>query len=265
MKNKIAVMTVLTLIGICGFFGFAYLKYVNASSDIGFEVKTAKNVYSVGEIVPVTVFISNKSSETLFLPGNLIEHLKIQISEDGSEYKTYEGVGAGIRIDGLLPEMKVHPGKSLIMPSSIFWNAKPEVSHLNANAARQVTKGKILSDYVFSKPGTYFVKASLNIPGENELKIDSAPVQITITAPEGEDLAVWNKIRERGDIGYFLQAGDFKTPDAEARENLRREVEEIAYLYPTSSISRQIGRGLERFQSNQAKRKAVQEQLKQPE
>lgn len=264
MKNKIAVMTVLTLIGICGFFGFAYLKDVNASSDIGFELSAAKTTYTVGEVVSVKVLIHNKSSQTLSLPQNLYEYVSFQVSEDGGEFKTYTGIGKGFRIDGLMSDMQLQPNKSLIFPNTIFWNAKPEVSHLNAGAAQRITKGRMLTDYAFPKAGAYFVKATLNLPrpGENELRLESAPVKITVTEPEGEDLAVWNKIRNRGDIGYFIQSGDFNTFEPETRENLRREVEELAAVYSTGSIARSLSRGLERLQINEAKRKAALEKLK---
>ena len=66
----------------------------------------------------------------------------------------------------------------------ILWNGKPQVSHLNEDAAKRLLKGKITTEYALPEPGVYFIKAHCLVR-ENATAIQSEPAQSVINEPIG--------------------------------------------------------------------------------
>jgi hypothetical protein len=147
----------------------------------------------------------------------------------------------------------VDPGESFDKELEIIWNLKPDVSGRSSLNAREVTRGKILTDYVFPAAGTYFVKVVFwdvrDSQGRELPNFESEPIEITVVEPQGEDLTVWRRIENRPDIGYFLQNAWFDAVDNPTRARLWREMREIVDRYPNSVIAGQIGQKLQAFRT----------------
>jgi hypothetical protein len=130
-----------------------------------------------------------------------------------------------------------------------LWNLKPENP-----ATSNSTEARVMTDYAFSFTGNYFIKVILGVSSPNRLiKIESQPIKVAIEEPAGENLLVWKKIKDRGDLGYFIQQDDFLIPSykVEEREKLQREIEQIIIEYPDTIISSQLKKSLEKFQKNE--------------
>ena len=130
-----------------------------------------------------------------------------------------------------------------------MWNLKPENP-----ATSNSTEARVMTDYAFSFTGNYFIKVILGVSSPNRLiKIESQPIKVAIEEPAGENLLVWKKIKDRGDLGYFIQQDDFLIPSykVEEREKLQREIEQIIIEYPDTIISSQLKKSLEKFQKNE--------------
>lgn len=269
MKYKYSFLLALCL---TFFFGWAVSSQLqekeNQLQNLDFAVEPSKNAYLTGEAVNLTFRLKNEGHERVVLPNKLNTedgHLSVYISEDGKNFKKYSNSAWG-RVDAARGNIEIKPGESIETTADILWNDKPRVSHLNPDAAKSVTEGKILTDYVFPQAGTYFIKSIYSVyyfEGRLKLaKIESEPVRITIEKPAGDDLTVWNKIKNRTDIAQFIQQGEFSFSDFEEQEKLEQEFEQIYNQYPESIIARQIGQKLEKYKIAKEKGKAYLQKLR---
>jgi len=67
--------------------------------------------------------------------------------------------------------------------------------------------------------------------------VDSEPIAITVEEPIGEDLEVWNRIKNDGKFAFFIQ------------------VEDILQKYPRSIYAAPLRRSLEKFESRKTFRR----------
>jgi len=110
---------------------------------------------------------------------------------------------------------------------------------------------QILSFYAFSRPGVYSVRANFGYYSkEGRIMIESKPIQIVINEPVGDDLEVWNIIKDREDIGFFIQESYFRTSNTLEAKKLMQEIEQISLKHPNSLIANQAGQSLEKFRAN---------------
>ena len=265
MKNKIIFPNLLlVLLGVSFYIFSAYAQSspANLSSSLKVNVKSPKSAYILGEVVPFNIELRNEGLSDIHLSGTDAQsgYLKILISNSQAEFKEYTNSAWGNKKQ---PKKVLEPGQAVMSQATVLSNAKPEISHLNANAAERASKGKIMTGYAFPEAGVYYIKAVLIIPGENLIKIESDPISITINQPVGEDLEVWNKVKNRSDIAYFIQENQFYAPNDEAKENFLQEVRQIIENNPNSQIVSQIKRSVDEFRAREAKRKEFIEKIKQ--
>lgn len=149
----------------------------------------------------------------------------------------------------------LQPGQSFKSEATVLWNSKPDISHLRPDVA----KGKIMTDYAFPKAGVYLVKAIASIPDANSdavsAKIESEPIEIVVNEPVGDDLKVWNQIKDSGDIAFFIQTGSFLTSQNEVEKNMAEQVKQITQNYRNSFLSGQMQQKLENFKTNEQRKK----------
>ena len=89
-------------------------------------------------------------------------------------------------------------------------------------------------------------------------------MKITITEPNGENLDVWNKIKDNGDIGYFLQEGDLirgRYYTAEERAKFQQEVQQIISEHPNSFYAQSLRQSLDKFRASEAERQEYMKKL----
>lgn len=214
------------------------------------RVSSEKSEYLPGEIVKLRFEIANEGKESVDLPHKPhvgTGYLKVWISSDGEEYNVYNNSSWGL-LEG--SGVSIRPGDKFVSDAAVLWNNKPQISRPG--------EGKILTDYAFPRPGTYYIKAVASVPAagySGELqKVASTPIRIRITEPSGDDLKVWNLIKDEGDIAYFVQQSDTPTYKDKKAERLLQEVERIVRSFPESSLGRQMKEKLDKFQTEDSKR-----------
>jgi len=257
-------------------FSFGMIKNNEASENINLALRSSQTSYRLGELVVLEAIFKNNSAEDLYLlqDGSQIPFIRIASKSDG-EFKTYVFSEQNTpKKDGKIPPVKLVHNESLIKKLTVFWNKNylPEVRNLSENAAQSYTKGKILTDYAFPKSGDYYVKVVVELTDKNGLKsvrqVESEPVLISITEPEGDDLKVWNLMKINSDLGYFVQTGDLirgKYYLTEERAKFLSEVEQIIEQYPYSPYAESLRQSMAKFQANEAKRQeSLQKIQKQP-
>lgn len=269
MKNKriiyvtLSVFTALVLGISWSMVGFTQTMTENA--NLSFRGSSNKETFILGEPVTVEFEFTNESETSARAAGSGVESggLKIFIarSQDG-EYKEYFGSGWGRKRGKYIT---LEPKQShKFSEVSILWNGKPNVSHLNEDAAKRVLKGKITTEYAFQEPGIYFIKG-ISYFDENATPIESKPIKIVINEPVGDDLEVWNQIRGNKEIAYLMQKGGFDTGKEAEKEKLATQVEQIFVQYPNSIYSSYLKPNLEKFKSNEAKRNEFYKNMKLPQ
>lgn len=125
-----------------------------------------------------------------------------------------------------------------------------------------------MTDYAFPEAGNYLIKAIATVPNgassDDLTKIESETIQIIINDPIRDDLKVWNQIKNRGEIAYFLQQGETPTFQDDKAEKLLKEIEQISQKYPNSLLANKMRLTLEKFRVDEEKRKELLERAKQP-
>jgi hypothetical protein len=265
MKTKVCVMFL--IIGVTCFVTFALIKgNANASNEINLTVMSPKNSFRLGEVVSIETKVTNSASVPVYLNGNGSKIVSLEISfNENKDYKRYI---SSVRSSDLyvidsvdnLSTVVINPQETIDINDTILWNNIPNAPHPNSDVDG-------INYYAFPKAGVYFIKAVIYIKkGEKYVLIESNQIKISVIEPQGEELEVWNKIKENGQFAHFLQEGDltrgYHSP--EERAKFQAEVEDIINQYPNSFYANSLRQSLLKFQANEAKRKAYLEKLKQP-
>ena len=218
----------------------------DATERLEISIETTRSAYLTGEIVDLNFRLENKSTEDVTLlnpfsvgPG----YLSVYISRDGTSFAEYFHKKWGL-VDGGWKHTRLKPGKSIETSATLLWNYKPSLY------STVPQPDKIQTDYAFPDAGTYLIKSRFVVylsDRHGTQTIESDPVPVTINEPEGEDLQVWKKIKDRGDIAYFLQEGAVRSAKEEDQEKVVNDVEQILIFYPTSTYSSRLRESLESF------------------
>ncbi len=258
------------------FFGLTSLAYINGqtneSRQLELSVIPSKSDYMLGEVVNLSLKLSNKSKENISIIGNLTTedgYLNIYVSKDGNNFRKYIHSKWGT-VNAKRQPVNLSPNESVTNSATILWNSKRETEGLNIDVAKKATEGRILTHYAFPESGTFFVKASYYIYStshQGAILIESEPVKITIEEPAGEDLEVWNKIKNNGDFAYFIQEDEIRIPSykPEERAEFEQKVEQIINQHPNSFYAESLRQSLDKFKAREEKRKADKEKMVKPQ
>jgi hypothetical protein len=248
MKYKFIILTLscLTLV-----YGFTIMGYMQNSEKNYIEVAitSLNETYSLGEVVPVHLVIKNIDSKEVTVYGDL-DFAKLYISQDGKTYKECTN-SARKRPDENRSPIKLSPNASILNNETILWNSDKQ------NVEYSWKERRVLTDYVFPMAGDYYIKAKYGIyVSSKPIFLESKPIKITVTEPKGEDLEVWNKIKDNGDFAYFIQYGDLLKPydKTEQQAKFQTEVEQILTDYPNSFYATPLQQSLDKFRANEVRR-----------
>jgi hypothetical protein len=261
MKYKYTFLVVIALSTFLAVTSFAFMQD-SSLNKLELTIETSKQSYQLGEPVDLIFALNNKSNQNIeiYCFGTASGDLQVHISEGKGTFLEYD---AGWGTVDIICKNTLKPNDKIETSAKILWNHKIEESNLiSSDVIKRAREGKIVSYYAFSKAGTYFIKAlALNV---GTTRVESKPIKIKIEEPDGENLEVWNKIKDNGDIAYFLHKGDFKIPSykSEEREKLRQEIEQILIDHPNSFYAQAFKRSLEKFQVMEEERKACVEKMK---
>lgn len=231
------------------------------SDKLEFKAMTVKSTFVLGEPVEVAFEVQNQGEKNEAIPSKGVESgsLKVYISNQNEDYKRYTTSGWGREFDY---GTTLKPGQTYTYKASVLWNGKPDVSHLNEDAAKRILKGKITTEYAFPEPGTYFIKG-VSYFGGNSTPNESEPIKIVINEPNGDDLEVWNQIKGNKEIALLMQSGEFNTTKETEKISLVNQVEQIVEQHPNSIYSNYLKPNLEKFRAMEAKREEFYKNMKQ--
>jgi hypothetical protein len=233
-------------------FVFGYKK-CDSKKEIEVIVSFTKDSYLLGEVIPLLIEINNLTGKEIILRDTIdpiYGSLTLYVTNDT---KTVES-------------QYMNPKFGILESNSII---KIKAGERQSNSIQILAKLKSDNEatYFLDKAGTYNLLASYHIQLAGQAKpieIKSESIKLNIAEPAEDDSEVWNKIKDNGNIAYFLQEGDFNIPlyKLKEKEKLKQEIEQIIIDYPNSFYAKSFKKSLEKFEVVEEKRKAFQEKIK---
>lgn len=219
-----------------------------------FTLNSEQETYSLGEPVNLSFTFYNLSKDEVDIDcfGVGVGTFRVFISRDNINFLEYNG-GWGT-VDAIC-ENRLKAGEKIQTPFvKVLWNQgikdDPNLSHEVIKRAR---KTNIANDYAFSDAGVYYIKASAQLMGQT---FDSKPIEIKISELIGDDLEVWELIKDDGNFSYFLQNAELNIPNfkKEERINFLKKIEDIISKYPDSQIAKRLSENVAQFKIQESKR-----------
>jgi len=192
-----------------------------APKGFSIEAYARKQDYALGEVVRLTIKITNVSDQAIEIPEvpSLTNGL-ISLFVAGKEgFREYQWPGAHADVDGA--GVRIAPGKVLETEATMYLNLR-----------------EAETEYAFMKAGAYRVKAMVFV---GDVELVSQPVTIRVHEPKGADLEVWKVLQANPDLGYFVQLG---TPNpylsTAERTALVKALSDLTDVYPDSRQAEDI-------------------------
>jgi hypothetical protein len=202
-----------------------------------FEVTLEKNNLMFLEPLVIKFKFSNQTDKQIeFYKPNLSD-IELQITNEGGKFVLHKDLFA-FYINRPRSISRLAPGESI---EEIF-----------------ITKPG--NDRLFKESGNFQLKFFI---AQDEKKWSNVN-NVVIKEPEGEDLEVWNKIKDKKSFAYFIQNAEIlgSNIDPEETAKFQAEVEDILQKYPNSFYAQSLRQSLDKFKANEAKRQEFQEKIK---
>ncbi|MGI9054513.1 MAG: hypothetical protein ACR2F2_01790 [Pyrinomonadaceae bacterium] len=224
----------------------------NNESGLILKLDSPKNIYKLGETIDFSFELENKTNEAvtlLDLFGTGTGFLHVEASKNGNEFIGCDDPRWGIMDVGA--KTYINPNESVKSKSDVLWTLKTQD----------------IAGFRFDEAGVYYIKANYtaHIEGKNSpINTESLPIQITIEEPVGDDLKVWNIIKENGEFAYFIQKGHIHIPSYKAEERARflREVEQILNDYPNTFYADSLRQSMDKFKASEIRSQEMMKKLK---
>lgn len=252
MKSKLIVYPIATILLLLVTVATGFFTY-GKSADLIMEIVSDRSFFLPGD--PVEIRLKLKQPDQIVSSHSLCGFMKIYVAFGTRDFEEIISSGR-LQIDECEVTLPSKGNIPVQLGRRLLWNYVPQTGHLNTDAANDFMKGKVTTHYVFQEPGTYKLKGVLYFIDEKMIPpIESNEVLITVRQPEGEDLSVWEIIKGRSDIGYFLQTGDMLARGKKIERNdFQAEIEKILKSYPNSHYATNIREGLRALQTRESKR-----------
>jgi hypothetical protein len=187
----------------------------NFDQDVTLQIESTKKSYKLGEVINLELSWINKSEKLFKMPSVENGYLHIWIASSDQNFKEYKGSNWGNKDSG----KGVRAGDTFKTQITLLWNQRTPQNPT-------VMKDRLATDYVFSTSGVYFIKATASIWNNDEKNtVESEPIQIVVNEPVGDDLVIWNKIKDNGEFAYFMQENNLLTAKTKEREKLQKDIE----------------------------------------
>lgn len=251
MKRKHAFLVFLGLSCFLGLIIFGSVQS-NSKNSLKLDIESSKESYNLGEVLALTFELKNQSGEEITVTdvfgigGGL---LSVHISQDGKNFQEYFHPGWGL-VEYVDPRSVLKPDETVKTSATVLWT----------------WKGDEKSEYAFPAAGNYFIKARYNaiIKGQTtSIPVESEPLKITVNEPAGDDLKVWNKIKDDARFAYFIQHNDLpiQSYKIEERNKFQAKIEQLINQYPNSFYTESLRQSLDKFKLGEEKRNAFGEKL----
>jgi hypothetical protein len=201
-----------------------------ASCSLAAETRPASVVVLPGQPVDVTLRLRNATSATVSLvrPSERRGNVRASVADQTApgRYLEYEGPGWGLTCARGLKPLQLAAGGVVTLPLRVMHQA-------DANADPDTS---IVTPFAFSTPGNFLLKVDyldeLSCGGAGV----SAVVSVRVLAPQGDDLTVWNAIKDCGACALLLHTGRVNTKRAVEVAALAK-LRDLATRYPGSGYA----------------------------
>ena len=237
------------------------LNQVSSSSPdaLTLTLYASKKSYRLGEKIDLSFSLTNRENKDLLLKdvlGTGTGFLDLECTNNGRDFFGCSDPSWGT-LDFNDPSTPLAAGETIFTSTSILWDWKVQD----------------VPTYIFLKAGVYNVNARYTAHLLDEkgkvvpYDLRSDPIQIEILEPRGEDLEVWNKIKDDGNFAYLLQRDHIRIPfyKKEERAKFKQKVEEIIKAHPNSSYTESLNQSLMKSNAAEEKLKARMEKFSQPQ
>ena len=170
-------------------------------NELTLEIKAPEESYLELQPVPLILTLSNKTDRVLNGHSALkfsAHYLRLSVRREGEKWREPQ-------VTALYAMVFIHP--RAMGPGDKF------------------TTNEILAfrtEEIFPGPGTYELKARMGCTDGSQ-RIESRPITVRITQPEGKDLEAYNFLRKHTQPEYFF-TGMFAVRDKSVRETLEKFV-----------------------------------------
>lgn len=225
------------------------------NGGLSFTVSTDKKEYILGEPVKCTFDYKNLGKDPVRIFGGGVDTgaFDVMIAGPDNEFKEfYVGIW-GLKVGRSLD---VAPNQTVSYSAIVLWHGAKDVSHLSDYAAKLALEGIVATAYAFPAPGIYKIKGVSSTVREGT-PIETEPIEIVVSGPVGEDLQVWNRIKDDRQIALLLQGGGFDVyKDSEAKPSIDK-IEQIIEQFPDSTYTQYLRSNLEKYKEGVKARKAA--------
>lgn len=270
MKKKFLVATVISISLLLLLSQHVSMTRARSQAKLELRLSSPRSIIKVGEVAFFNVEAVNIGEQKLSFSDTFNEgsgYLHVLVSQDGKSFRQYDHSAWGLD-DTFRKNIDLEPGEKIIRTLSLLWNKRPNSpSSIADDVIKRASEGKILTDYAFPEPGDYYVKVAYSVnltTHEKPVLLESKPIKMTIEEPIGENLVVWNKIKDNGDFAYFIQEGNIRIPSykSEEREKFLQEVNQILVDHPSSFYTLSLRQSLEKFRASEARIQEIRNKQK---
>lgn len=239
------------LMASAAFFG-AWQIRIAARTDakaLSLDLTTENASYAAGEVIELKFAITNNSdkADAITAPDVGTGSLKVFLSGDGKDYREYVGPNWGA-LDAGQHQLKLAAGARFETNATMLYNQRLATGHLTPMYAERIDKARIPTEFAITEPGRYWIKASYT-NGKDVIR--SAPVEIEITTPVGQEAIVWDQIRSDGAFAYMLQTGDVRyLPGSAESEDFDERLRQVTSDYPETGLTRRLGQKIDQYKRN---------------
>jgi hypothetical protein len=253
MKYKRVLIILIGVTCLLAITSFAYIQ-ASSKSTLKLAVSFPKERYKLGEPISPIFELINEGDKTITLWDKFgVETGFLHVSATKANNTNPIGFGnSRWGIGDSFFKTYLSPNQKIQSTAGILWSNGKNMKH-----EFRLTEA---SDYYFK----IVYSAHLEEGKQATTKLESEPFKITIEEPKGEDLVVWNKIKDNGNFAYFIQEGNI--PESiykpEERAKFQAEVEQILTDYPNSFYAASLSQSLAKFKVSEAKRCELMEKMK---
>lgn len=199
--------------------------------------------YILGEIVDLEIRLTNTLEDVVWINSLLptsFGNFDIYISNDNVRYRRNMQPLWGVKDYVIVHPTTLDAHKSESIKISVLYNSIGD-DHINE------VENRVTTSNLFPMPGIYYIKAILkDYTRERRETLESAPIQINILQPKGDDLQIWNTIKDNPQFAFFLQESVIHE-DLETEKYMIQTLEDLTQTYPKGKLASQIRRALDKF------------------
>jgi hypothetical protein len=224
----------------------------SALAGVVLDVHADRQAYVLGDPVELTMRMMNTSARAVPMPADASVasgHLEVWIARGNGSFQKYLGPGWGLR-DLAGANKMLERGRPWTATATILFNHGVAVDHLSAAAAAAAADGRMpQTGFAFAAAGGYRMKVRMYSLDFDEY-IESAPMMISMSEPQGVDREVWRALNQDPELAYFMHAqGPNGHPASAKTQAMVSTLEGLVAAFPSSRYAHRMSASLAAYTS----------------